>query len=113
MKPLTPRFPLDLDRLECSRCDGEPERKITRPTNPNGNAGRPYYICSDCGEWITWYDDRGVHGSNPNYDCGIACRQDRAGANAEILETGLGFWTCASGSCGYFAKLMNGLTDEE
>ncbi|KAF2111989.1 hypothetical protein BDV96DRAFT_580956 [Lophiotrema nucula] len=95
----------------CLRCDQLAQRKITRNSNPNGNAGRPYYICPKCprkDRFVTWDDSRGVHECNPLCKCGSASRQDRAGVDGE--RKGWGFWTCARGKCGYWSELRNGLT---
>ena len=116
---LQPTFPMQ-ETPSCRRCGYTPKKRETVSFyNPNGNAGRPYYICIKCKMskidyargWISWDDDRGVHPSNHNCDCGIVCRQDRAGKESSC--PGRGFWTCASGSCGYLSYRTDGLTDNE
>lgn len=91
--------------------------------NLNGNVGRPYYICVCCKGagrrthsvhergWITWDDDRGISPSNPNCDCGIPSRQDKAGVGSR--RQGMGFSTCASGACDYYSEFLNGQTWKE
>lgn len=120
-RPLRPEFPLS--HPLCCRCGWEPRyRDTAKPANQNGNGGRPYYKCIRCNYrsqgkqyhsrgWITWDDDRGICDSNPLCDCGVVSRQDRAGVESGMF--GWGFWTCATGSCGYFSKYRNGWTDEE
>jgi predicted RNA-binding protein YlxR (DUF448 family) len=120
---LQPTFPMQ-KKPSCPRCGCKASRKTVSPHNPNGNVGRPYYICIKCKTnreckvskieygkgWISWDDDRGVHPSNRSCDCRIMCRQDRAGKYSSC--PGRGFWTCAIGSCGYLSFRRNGLTDE-
>ena len=118
-----PHFPLS-PKPRCRRCGWQPKfRNIVKATNPNGNAGRPYYICVLCKKrstqgvgdhytgWITWDDDRGMSSDNPKCHCGIASRQDKAGSDTDIPN--LGFWTCGTGSCDYYSEFKNGQTDEQ
>ena len=119
-----PHFPLS-PKPRCRRCGWQPKfRNIVKATNPNGNAGRPYYICVLCKKrstqgvgdhytgWIAWDDDCGMSIDNPKCHCGIASRQDKAGADALIIPN-LGFWTCATGRCDYFSDFENEQTDEQ
>jgi hypothetical protein len=126
-RPLRPHFPFA--RPYCRRCFRKPRfPSNVKPSNLNGNVGRPYYTCASCGQqgqnhhyhppsqdhcrgWITWDDDRGICDSNPPCHCGVVSRQDRASVRSS--RPGLGFWTCATGSCDYFSKFRNGWTDEE
>ncbi|KAI4165834.1 MAG: hypothetical protein LQ346_009103 [Caloplaca aetnensis] len=114
---------------QCPRCNWVPKyRDEVKPDNPNGNAGRPYYICFMCKKngtpdvvrttrekkkpgWIAWDDYIGVQASNRACECGFACRQDRAGVDS--YYPGGGFWTCAVGGCDYLSFRRDGLTDEE
>lgn len=120
-----PTFPMP-QPPSCRRCGWVPQKRDTvSQSNCNGNAGRPYYICIKCkgnqeytifendqpNGWISWDDGRGVHPRNPKCNCGIVCRQDRAGSKSS--RRGYGFWTCASGSCNYFSFRTDGLTDDE
>ncbi|EMD86689.1 hypothetical protein COCC4DRAFT_33191 [Bipolaris maydis ATCC 48331] len=111
-RPLQPQFPLL--RPHCRVCGSATlDRHITRPSNPNGNASRPYYICMLCKSnneegWVTWDDERGVCNSNPTCYCGVPSRQDREGIARG--RPGLGFWTCATGSCDYYSRWSNGWT---
>lgn len=122
---LQPTFPMQ-EIPSCRRCGYKPKyRNTVSSHNPNGNAGRPYYICIKCKTnrecrvskiiyekgWISWDDDRGVRPSSHNCDCGVVCRQDRAGRDSSY--PGRGFWTCAIGSCSYFSSRRDGLTDDE
>jgi hypothetical protein len=122
MTLLLPRFPLSSPT--CRFCNCNPRyRSSVMPNNPNGNAYRPFYSCIRCRPqrlrtrsdhergWITWDDGRGIAHSNPNCDCGVPSWQHRAGV--ESPRHGLGFWTCASGSCGYSSEYLNAETREE
>jgi len=67
--------------------------------------------CAYKAGWMTWDDDGGIYGSNPQGDCGGVSRQDRAGISSS--RPGMGFWTCATGACGYYSEFINGKTWEE
>lgn len=107
-----PRFPLLHPR--CRVCGSATlHHRITQPSNPNGNAGRPYYVCIPCKRnnregWVTWDDERGVRNSNPSCYCGDFRRQDQEGIGRG--RHGLDFWTCSTGSCDYYSKYLNGWT---
>jgi len=49
----------------CCQCNGNGERRITRPDNPNGNENRWYYECSPCGRFICFEYLRGAYPENP------------------------------------------------
>lgn len=53
--------------------------------------------------WITWDDYRGVYSTNPECDCGLVSRRDRAGART--ASAGCEFWKCALGRCGYWERV--------
>lgn len=53
--------------------------------------------------WITWDDWRGIYADNPDCDCGLVSRRDRAGAKR--ASKGCEFWTCAVGRCGYWESV--------
>lgn len=76
--------------------------------NRNGNFGRPYYFCDPCEVtggwvWITWDDWRGIYADNPECDCGLVSRRDRAGAKS--ASKGSEFLKCAIGKCGYWESV--------
>ncbi|KAL8645188.1 MAG: hypothetical protein Q9210_006849, partial [Variospora velana] len=117
----------------CPHCGWIPKyRNTVLPSNPNGNADRPYYICVKCKEnsansspdgrtktsrqrdkpgWISWDDKIGIHHKNRPCFCGYASRQDRAGVDS--YYPGGGFWTCALGACDYLSFRKDGLTIRE
>lgn len=53
--------------------------------------------------WITWDDWRGIYADNPECDCGLVSRRDRAGAKRG--SEGSEFWKCAIGQCGYWESV--------
>lgn len=125
--PRIPTFPLNAVR--CRRCGWVPKyRDKVKPSNPNGNAGRPYYICFMCKKnetpailksnrmvhkkgWITWDDSIGISQENHFCFCNEVSRQDRAGVDSYC--PGSGFWTCATGSCNYLSFRRDGLPIDE
>lgn len=50
--------------------------------------------------WITWDDWQGIYADNPECDCGLVSRRDRAGAKS--TSPGSEFLKCAVGGCGYW-----------
>ncbi|KAF1960422.1 hypothetical protein CC80DRAFT_489575 [Byssothecium circinans] len=109
-----PQLPLSQPR--CRHSTTSLRRFTTGSFNPNGNVGRPYYLCIQCPSnnrkgWVTWDDERGIRDGNPVCYCGVLSRQDRMGI--ESGRAGLGFWTCATGSCDYYSEYSNGWTTQE
>ena len=82
----------------CLRCGQETERLITRWSNRNGNAGRPYYKCLHCGGFNSFADDRGNDAGNPLCDCGQASRRQISGVQRGRRV----HYVCRFGRCDYF-----------
>lgn len=95
----------------CKCCDAKACLHFVSPFNPNGNVGRPYYICPACDRsrrWVCWADGRGLSWENPRCYCGQPSRQDRIGRD-KGCKAGLGFWTCVTGHCDYYSEDIEGL----
>jgi hypothetical protein len=97
MQVAEPTFPLAQPPtcLECG-CPGDLV-PAARRSNPIGNAGRPYYICSRGGHptdtWITFDDNIGIVASNPRCYCGYISRlSSRREGNGQ-------FYCCPVGRC--------------
>ncbi|KAL9037326.1 MAG: hypothetical protein Q9214_005751 [Letrouitia sp. 1 TL-2023] len=136
-----PIFPVP-SAPQCRRCHWIPKRReIVSISNPNGNAGRPYYICIKCKQynnnnnysssstqqyvsakisqlrrrekdgWIAWDDNIGIEVTNRPCYCGFVCRQDKAGVNS--WYPGGGFWTCAIGNCDFLSFRRDALQEWE
>jgi len=117
LPPLVPNFPLSNAPM-CRHCERYGVRLIVRPSNPNGNAGRPFYRCESirCRQledegWLTWDDNIGVHASNPRCDCGIPSRRNYAGISSCVA--GQMFWRCADCTCEYRSYDESGMTPAE
>ena len=105
------------------RCCYEPATyRITKPDNENGNAGRPYWVCTNklCyatmkskyeDGWVSWADGKGVDDENPVCYCGAPSRQDKICKDEG--KKGLGFWTCAEGKCDYYSEDLDGVPNAE
>ena len=92
------------------------KRDIVKPGNPNGNDGRPYYVCTNpiCPEvrrqdvpqhfrgWVTWDDNVGIAPGNPCCYC-LGPRNSRLDNSGRKH-----FWTCATGACGYTSWRQDG-----
>ncbi len=99
-QPLQPRTPPT--RPRCRHCGWTPRfRSTVRQSNPNGNAGRHYYVCfrcthhrrngqDHCAGWIAWDDRRGISSENPLCYCNAVSRQDRAVCRAACMGLGSG-----------------------
>ncbi|KAL9031610.1 MAG: hypothetical protein Q9196_000367 [Gyalolechia fulgens] len=122
-----PIFPM-AEHPQCRVCRWRPRYKnFVKADNKKGNVGRPFFICVKCKKnasadpyhskisrevgWISWDDYIGVHERNPPCACGVVCRQDRAGPDSSC--PGAGFWTCATGSCGFVSFRKDALTTDE
>lgn len=84
--------------IDCARTG--PSHIITRLSNNNGNAGRPYYKCACCGKFITFADRRGVHSGNPVCACDAPSRLQRAGRSSR--QPGLLHFVCSRGMCDFW-----------
>ena len=84
----------------CRECYCRTSRHITRASNRNGNAGRPYYKCDQCNKFHCFDDDRGNDPRNPRCLCQVASRQQVAGPE-KAIPRGL-HYVCRSGQCNFY-----------
>ena len=100
----------------CSRCNAQGRQMVTRQSNRNGNAGRPYFKCSRCPAFISFGDKRGIDQTNPQCHCQIPSRRQLNGRDHETPR-GLHFVCGGYGNCNYFTRGTTGegqqLTVEE
>lgn len=104
----------------CNGCGSPGTRHVTRADNQNGNAGRPYWLCShySCprwsgkgNEWKCWDDDLGIAKDNPGCYCGEPSRLGLKGVKTG--EKGVCFWSCSTGNCDYYSEDIRGATWRE
>ncbi|KAK4499046.1 hypothetical protein PRZ48_009558, partial [Zasmidium cellare] len=116
-----PIFPLTKPPY-CVHCQDRGVRREAHISNPNGNAGRPYWICADdsCPQWvhdqktwICWDDRRGLAWKNPPCKCGGGLRSRLQTMGYRSKKPGNYFWTCAIGQCAYYSEDVEGLTWEQ
>lgn len=88
--------------LACSNCHKPGHRRITSFSNPNGNAGRPYYYCSPCRKFISFDDERGKRDENPLCECGKPSRSQLNGKNSR--PPGGVHFVCSEGQCDFFDR---------
>ncbi|EME82072.1 uncharacterized protein MYCFIDRAFT_77627 [Pseudocercospora fijiensis CIRAD86] len=87
----------------CPICGQPTTTCVTRTSNRNGNAGRPYLKCGSCRKFITFVDKRGISSKNPECVCGKASRIQVAGKGK-----GRGLhYVCQSGACDFFDVARN------
>lgn len=82
----------------CRRCGDPCVRRITRTTNRNGNAGRPFYKCIPCDKFSCFADPVGDSEKNPLCDCGLNSKRDLSSREKGRKI----FFTCKSGQCDFF-----------
>lgn len=84
----------------CLRCNRAGEFLITRASNRNGNAQRPYYKCIPCRKFLRFNDDRGNDPSNPHCFCGVSSKRQVAALTRRVPR-GLHF-ICRLGDCNFY-----------
>ena len=82
----------------CRSCGEECTRHVTRSSNRNGNAGRPYYKCIPCNIFSCFDDSRGEDEKNPLCDCGKSSRRQLSSRERGRQI----FYVCKTGSCEFF-----------
>ncbi|CAG8906322.1 unnamed protein product [Penicillium egyptiacum] len=91
-----------LEPPKCPKCYEYGIRRIVNSSNPNGNAGRPYYICYSCDRFICFADRRGISPANRRCRCGKYTRRQISGTGKE-LPHGI-HYVCARGWCWFYEK---------
>ncbi|KAL7911194.1 hypothetical protein GGI35DRAFT_446788 [Trichoderma velutinum] len=82
----------------CGKCKIAGMRHITRSSNRNGNAGRPYYRCASCHNFLRFDDNRGNDPGNPVCHCGVPSRTQVA-----CREKGRKVhYVCRQGECDFY-----------
>lgn len=89
----------------CSRCNSPSQRKTTRSSNRNGNAGRPYDKCTNCGNFLGFADERGNNPNNPLCHCGQSSKAQVTGQNSG--NPGGLHYVCRLGTCDYYYVRRN------
>ncbi|KAI1923743.1 hypothetical protein LOZ65_003193, partial [Ophidiomyces ophidiicola] len=95
---LTPGAPETAPK--CYLCGRKGVLKITRASNRNGNAGRPYYKCLPCNKFLTFNDLRGNDPKNPQCFCGTSSKLQISGLDKKVPR-GL-HYVCRLGRCGFY-----------
>lgn len=94
----------------CRRCRGPGTRHITRASNRNGNARRPFVKCaSSCGKFISFTDERGIDPSNPGCDCGRPSRRQITGRDKAVPRAI--HFVCSEGRCDFYSEGVDGSGD--
>ena len=92
----------DLTRVpRCRKCKSITKKTHTKPDNPNGNGGRPYFKCMSCMTFSCFGDMRGISDRNPACECS-AHRVSRAVLGRkweERIEGRACYYRCAVGGC--------------
>ena len=88
----------------CFKCGGRVRREITRHSNRNGNAGRPYDKCQNprCGKFLGFVDERGNDPTNPECECGVPSKRQITGERNRTPRAI--FYVCNRRRCDYYAE---------
>lgn len=95
--PSTPT-PAVVAAPRCRVCSKPCTLLVTRSSNRNGNAGRPYYKCIEDDVFACFADTRGDAENNPACHCGVSSRRQLSSA-AKGRKI---FYKCRSGTCDFF-----------
>lgn len=88
----------------CKSCAKKSSLLIVGPRNQNGNAGRPYYKCKPCDNFITFADDRGTKLDGPLCDCREPSRLQLNGRD-RTPAFGL-HCVCKYGACDFYRAIV-------
>lgn len=88
--------------LDCRLCGLPGDEFVTGASNPNGNAGRPYFRCGPCNKFLSFSDTRGNDPNNLHCDCGLSRRLQVAGLDREVPRGA--HYVCRVGRCGFFLR---------
>lgn len=89
----------------CIICGGPVTRYIVSPSNPNGNAHRPFVRCDPCNEFMCFTDDRGIDPSNRACDCGEPSRMQVTGVDNAVPRAI--HFVCVKRRCNYYSELFD------
>lgn len=84
----------------CMICDRPTVHQITRSSNREGNAGRPYYICLPCGKFHCFADRKGNDPRNPHCHCGTYSKRQLS--DVEWSPRRKIHYVCRLGRCNYY-----------
>ena len=84
----------------CKKCPYRTVHKVTKTSNRNGNGGRPYFKCENCGAFHSFADSQGINQQNPHCQCDQPSRLGQA----SIQKGGLPFFVCATGACDFYIE---------
>lgn len=89
----------------CILCRAPITRQITRTSNRNGNAGRPYYKCIPCNKFHCFDDRRGNDPTNPPCFCGISSKRQLSGPEKPMGR--MVHYVCRIGGCNFYSDHGN------
>ncbi|KZF23914.1 hypothetical protein L228DRAFT_259203 [Xylona heveae TC161] len=94
----------------CILCHRPSHRFVTRSSNRNGNAGRPYYKCSPCGKFLC-FDDRGGNSlRNPPCFCDVSSKLQVTGR--ERTPPRKLHYVGRLGQCNFYRQCYNRMEEE-
>ena len=84
----------------CIKCGLLTSRLITKQSNRNGNALRPYYKCQPCNKFHCFADTRGNDPANPLCYCRVSSKRQLSGLDKRPPRQL--HYVCRLGTCNYY-----------
>lgn len=97
--------PAPTNAPNCYRCGMKATQRVTLRSNPNGNAGRPYYKCEECGTFLVFNDDKGNFPENPPCCCGESSKMLVSDKASKV--PGRLFFGCRLGECDFYERVYH------
>lgn len=95
---------------DCMMCGKASSRFVTRTSNRNNNAARPYYKCVPCDRFLVFDDTRGNDPSNPHCHCGTSSKRQISGRHRQVSR-GI-HYVCRLGKCDFYCPAKD-MCDEQ
>ena len=89
---------------DCLRCGKSSDQFVTKTSNRNNNAGRPYFKCVHCDKFLVFNDTRGNDPDNPLCYCGVSSKRQVSGRDRRVPR-GV-HYVCRLGRCNFYQPEM-------
>ena len=89
---------------DCFKCGKPSDQFVTKTSNRNNNAGRPYFKCVPCNKFLVFNDTRGNDPDNAHCYCGVSSKRQMSGPD-RYVRYGSHF-VCRLGRCNYYRPEM-------
>ena len=86
------------------RCGKPSDEFVTKTSNRNNNAGRPYFKCVPCDKFLVFNDIFGNDPENPIFYRGVSSKRQVAGRYRQV--PGGVHYVCRLGCCNFYMPQM-------